>query len=154
MAQNITRRRAMLAGTAALIASAPFAAPALAASGDSGPDADLIRLCAEHIANWHAYNTSDSDLEAEDDPLWHAYWRTHIAIDDARPQSIDGILAKARAAKTEAHRPDGTEERDGGQGAVWAWDLVNDLLRLNGGGLNMASERSRRPGWPDPIGWN
>jgi hypothetical protein len=42
------------------------------------------------------------------------------------------MMAKARAAKAEARRPDGTEEHRGTMGEVWAWDLVNDLLAIGG----------------------
>jgi len=44
------------------------------------------------------------------------------------------MLAKARVAKLAAQNPDGTEEPEGSMAAVWAWDLVNDLLRIHGTG--------------------
>jgi hypothetical protein len=52
MAQNITPRRSMLAGTAALIASAPFAAPALAARRFGGLDRRLRGPDHESEMNW------------------------------------------------------------------------------------------------------
>lgn len=125
-------RRALLGGTAALLAGVTVArAPAASEAAVGSPDAELIRLCAEHIANFHAYSNDPSDLEADKNPLWHAYERTRDAIADAKPKTIAGMLAKARAAKVEAFQPDG-ERRPEGQAAIWAWDLVNDLIRING----------------------
>ena len=46
--------------------------------------------------------------------------------------TIAGIVAKASAARAEAQDSEGA-----GHGTVaelWAWDLVNDLMRLEGGG--------------------
>ncbi|HVE22832.1 MAG TPA: hypothetical protein VNC39_12730 [Acidocella sp.] len=97
------------------------------------PDAALIALCAEHIANFHAYNDQASpDSKFEKDPLWHAYERTRDAICDAEPQTFAGMLAKARAAKVEATDLDGVVRPDG-YSAAWAWDLLNDLIRINEG---------------------
>jgi hypothetical protein len=42
------------------------------------------------------------------------------------------MLAKARAAKAEARTLNGGEMPEGSIGADWAWDLMNDLLRLGG----------------------
>lgn len=58
-----------------------------------------------------------------------AYQRTRNAIADAEPQTIEGMLAKARAAKGEATDQAGVERPESGPAAGWAWDLVNDLLR-------------------------
>ena len=102
------------------------------AADRAGPDADLVRQCAEHIANRAAYNADGGRLELESDPLWLAYERTRNAIDNARPQTVAGLLAKARAAKAEARRLDGTEEPEGTVAATWAFDIANDLLRLHG----------------------
>jgi hypothetical protein len=127
-------RRAMLTGSGALLAGvtgflAATAIPSAAAA--SSPDAELIRICAEHIENMNAYNNDLSDTESDENPLWDAYERTRDAIDDAQPKTIAGMLAKARAAKAEALDPDG-EERADGRAAAWSWDIVNDLIRLNG----------------------
>ncbi len=118
-------RRALLAGTAAAATLAAVASPSLAAGN---PDADLIALCAEHIANFHAFNASP--LDSDDDPLWPAYERTREAIEIAKPQTLAGILAKARVAKAEASMLAGPENPHGSPAADWAWDLVNDLLRV------------------------
>jgi hypothetical protein len=124
-------RRTLLGGTAALLAGAAVAATSGANTAAASHDAELIRLCAEHIENFDAYNNDPSHLEPEENPVWHAYERTRDAIAAAKPKTIAGMLTKARAAKVEASHPDG-RERPEGQAAIWAWDLVNDLIRLNG----------------------
>lgn len=117
---NPTRRS--LFGAAAVFA----AVPAALAQSSSHPDADLIRLCAEHIGNMAAFNASDSD--SDDDPAWLAYERTSAAIGSAKPRTIAGMQAKARAAKAEAKGPDGRDDPYGTHAEKWAWDLVRDLL--------------------------
>ncbi len=97
-------------------------------------DAALIRLSAEHVANFAAYDAHGGagPLDAPD-LLWDAYERTRNAISAARPRTLAGVLAKARAAKAEAQRSDGGENPDGTMAQVWAWDLVNDLLAGSAG---------------------
>jgi hypothetical protein len=133
-------RRDVLGGLAAL--AAPF--PVLAAEGVSSahtlparrseppPDAELIRLCAEHPARIAAANDHGSGLD--DCPLWLAYERSRDAICNAKPQTMAGMIAKAKAAKAEATDFNGEEmiHGSGTMGETWAWDLVNDLLRLEG----------------------
>jgi hypothetical protein len=97
-----------------------------------GLDAELIALCAQHIINRNTYNDEGGYLEPEEDPLWEAYCQTHDAIGSAHPQTIEGALAKARAAKAEALRQDGTELPEDGPAGRWAWQVVDDLLRLSG----------------------
>lgn len=62
-----------------------------------------------------------------------AYEDTLDALCDVRAQTMAGLVAKARAAKAEAIGPEGDEQIEfysvAGQ---WAWDLVNDVLRLSG----------------------
>ncbi len=123
-------RRALLtrqsvAAVAAAIPAATMAAPS--------PDAALIALCERHMANHRAYNASTFEGEFEDDPLWLAYETTREAVAGAHPQTLAGMAAKARAAVLEASWPDGSIRPEGTQGAAWAWNLVNDLLRLEGG---------------------
>ena len=101
------------------------------------PDADLIRICAEHVANRDAYNADSSGREPEDNPLWQAYVRTFEAISDAKPRTLAGLAAKARATKEEATHPDGTEVPE--DETVWAFDLVKDLIRID-------DERRQPPG--------
>ena len=91
------------------------------AGADGGLDAELIRLCAEHVANMDACNRLDSP---PDGPLWDACHRTFDAIATAKPRTMAGILAKARATKAEFMGEDET---------CWSWHIVNDLLRRHGG---------------------
>jgi hypothetical protein len=130
MAQSPSRR--FLLSTAALAPLAAFPARATAPDADS----ELIRICAEHIVNMRTFNSSQSDLESDDDPLWHAYERTRDAIHDAEPQTIAGMVAKARAAEAEAMGANlnGDENPAGTLAECWAYDLVKDLLRLYGEG--------------------
>ncbi len=124
-----TSRRRLLAGSGVGAILAGIGVPAAAAPATAHPDADLIRICAEHIANWEAYNAGpDCGGDCEDDPLWLAYERTRNAISNATPRTLDGLKAKAFVAKTEAIQPNGREYTDSGPQAVWAWDLVNDLV--------------------------
>jgi hypothetical protein len=71
--------------------------------------------------------------EPENDPLWLAYVGTSKAIGVAAPQTLAGMIAKAKAAKAESLDPKGTENPEDGPAAHWAWDLVGDLLRLERG---------------------
>ena len=95
----------------------------------STPDTALSDLAARHIANLRAFNTSD-EINGADGPLWAAYEATRDAISAAKPASLDDMLAKARAAKAEATDSKGRERPEGSMAANWAWDLLNDLLRL------------------------
>lgn len=102
-----------------------------ATPAQTGPDAAIVALCAEHAANVAAFGLHGGEVEQEHDPFWPPYERTCRAVSAVRPATMDGVLAKARAAKAEA----GKDERclEGGIAADWAWDIVNDLLRLHGG---------------------
>jgi hypothetical protein len=128
-------RRGFLAAISALAI-----APAVAAEGAAtcrtipvrrpSPDADLIRICDGHAAVLEALESCNC---LEDCPRWLDYERSRDAIHAAVPVTMAGVVAKARAAKIEARNVDGTENPDGCPAETWAWDLVNDLLRLEGG---------------------
>jgi len=103
-----------------------------------GPDEEVIRLCDEHIANWRACSSYEGDLEPGDNLLWLAYLRTLDAVTAAVPKTLDGIVAKARAAKAEAWRPEErSEDPSVGMTPRWAWDIVNALVQLHGGDTNL-----------------
>jgi hypothetical protein len=123
-------RRGVLSSAVALTAPA---IPALAGRRpEPHPDAELIRICGEHRARIAAAN--DFGTGEDDCPLWLAYERSRDAITAAKPQTMAGLIAKARAAKAEATDFDGVEMSHGSgtMGEIWAWDLVNDLVRLEG----------------------
>lgn len=111
----------------------PFAATHAANTPDtvSNPDAALIATCREHVTNVRAYNER-GNMEDDEDPYWAAYNATRNAISKAKPITPDGMLAKAWAAKAEAALSGGGEDVSGGLAKDWAWDLVDDLLRLAG----------------------
>jgi len=117
-------RRNLLGGLAVLAT-----APAVALAAPT-PDAELIRICEAHPAVMDA--VSDLGSGRDDCPYWKAYERSRDAIFDAKPVTMAGMLAKARAAKAEARTPSGVEDPDNSPAELWAWDLVNDLLRLEG----------------------
>ncbi|WP_431284949.1 hypothetical protein ACQW02_09085 [Humitalea sp. 24SJ18S-53] len=120
-----TRRRALAALAVASVGVAP-------AGAATNPDAAIIRFCAQHVTNIAAYNIDGGVLEYDDDPLWAAYVTTLDAMYAAVPQTMAGILAKAMAAKAEAKAPNGKDAPANSPAAIWAWDLVNDLLRIHG----------------------
>jgi hypothetical protein len=130
-------RRGVLSGLAALTAPS---IPAMAAEGVNlthplsarrpPPDAELIRVCEGHRTVVEALQHCNC---LEDCPHWLAYERSRDAIHAVVPVTLAGMVAKARAAKIEARNLDGTENPDGCPAENWAWDLVNDLLRLEGG---------------------
>ena len=124
----------MFVGTGALLAGVTgfLAAPGAGAAAVN-PDAELIRFCDEHIANLTAYNNDVSDLDHDENPFWQDYERSRDAIIAAEPKTLAGVVAKARVAKAEAVQPDGSENWEDGVASNWAWDIVNDLLRLNAG---------------------
>ena len=65
-------------------------------------DADLIRICREHPAVVKAASGTD-----DNDPTWDAYDASRNAITDAKPQTLAGVIAKARIAGRGAQRRDG-----------------------------------------------
>jgi hypothetical protein len=118
-------RRALLAAPIAVTAI-PQAATA------PNPDAELIRVCQEHLTNLLTYNiTPNKRDDSENCPLWAAYCRTADFIAAAEPQTMAGVLAKARIATHEA-MSDGDPSEFSFTCHAWAWDLLWDLLRLAG----------------------
>ncbi|WP_043839332.1 hypothetical protein [Muricoccus aerilatus] len=106
-----------------------FAALAARATAHN-PDAELIRLCDAHP-------TLLAELKTEGAGhgycrRWQAYERNRDAISAAVPMTMAGIVAKALAARAEARGSDETVH--GTVAELWAWDLVKDLVRLEGEG--------------------
>lgn len=94
-------------------------------------DQELMGLCAQHIVNRKAL--LDCPLDPDNSPHWAPYASTHDAISAARPTTLAGLAAKAQAAKSEARIQAGEEDPCNGSALQWAWDLVNDLVRLGQG---------------------
>ncbi|WP_431284950.1 hypothetical protein ACQW02_09090 [Humitalea sp. 24SJ18S-53] len=120
-----TRRGALAALAFASVGVAPGLATPVT-------DADILRICARHAVTLSAYQRDGGKLEAEECPLWAAYQESIDAIDAARPQSMTGILAIARAAKLEALGLGDDEDPANCPAADWGWKIVNDLIRLAG----------------------
>ncbi|MFT8246611.1 hypothetical protein [Roseomonas sp. BN140053] len=115
----------------AALAAAALPAVTLAASAEASPDAELIRICAEHPAKLAALHAAP-DSEPDDGPTWQAYERSCEAINAAVPQTLAGMIAKAQAAKVEQLGIGYTTNPEGTLAAPWSWDLLHDLLRLAG----------------------
>jgi hypothetical protein len=113
-----TSRRATLGvSVAALLGSKTALAAPL------NPDADLIRIAAEHVVNLRTFNASMEP--GENGPLWQKYRRTYVALDEAQPQTLAGVAALARAAAAE-------HAVDGGDNVEWAFSVVDGLVRVMG----------------------
>jgi len=122
-------RRTVLAGSAALaVAAIPTAVIAL----QSNPDAELIAACKQHSLNIRAYNRSPEDDTDPPGPLWSAYETTRDLISEAVPQTLAGVIAKAKAAAHEARGLHGEEAWGGSMGERWSQDIAKDLLRITG----------------------
>ena len=91
-------------------------------------DAELIRICAEHIVNHREFNARAGEVPIDEDPRWAAYERTLDAICDSEPKTLAGIVAKARAAQVEATDPEGYEVPESEVPMIWS--IVKDLIRL------------------------
>lgn len=116
-------------GSTVSAVTAPMAM-APATPNHAATDQELVSLCAQHIVNRQA--VLDCPLDPDDSPSWLPYAVTHDAISNARPKTLAGLIAKARAAKGEASIGTGNEDPLNGSALEWAWDIVNDLIRLDG----------------------
>ena len=94
------------------------------------PDAALIAACERHIVNHATYNAVApvTRIDPVNDPLWAAYLESHEAVGATAATTLEGLIAKARAALVEN---DGGFEA-GDTGAVWAYHILRDLLRMQG----------------------
>lgn len=119
-------RRAVLA--------APLTAAALLAAAAS-PDAELVSLCEQHVANLRVmYAMPILGDEPEPHPVWQTHSRTMRAISDARPRTMTGVLAKAHAAICDGavdELLDGEHDSFGFNAHAGAWDLLQDLARIH-----------------------
>lgn len=118
-------RRSIFAGVA--LAALPIQAIAA-----PHPDEEIVQICAQHTINRITLDTGNHPDTIEYNEVDNAYGATLQAVCDAVPLTVAGIVAKAMAAKDEAQLLRGGEEPEGSIAAQWAWDIVNDLLRLAG----------------------
>jgi hypothetical protein len=120
----------MLRGSAmaALFTTAPPALATLAAH----PDAELIAWCDAFPAARDRCNAHKGDLE-DGVPVWDEYSELCRKIGETNAMTLEGWWAKALAAKAEATMPSGAELPECTSASVWAWDLLNDMLRLRAG---------------------
>lgn len=122
-------RRAVLA--ASLAVAGPAAQPSAA-----DPDAEVLHACHEHRLRLRAVCASPGCTDSpEGASLWQAYSDASRAIGAARPRTMAGILAKARAAMSEAivdELFDGDHDCFGFNSHAWAWELLQDLARIHG----------------------
>jgi hypothetical protein len=98
-----------------------------------GADDALISACADYRARMDEVNNGPEETLDGYGPIWQQYAACRDTISNALPVTIAGLVAKARAAKIEARRQDGSERPENTMAAAWSWDLVNDLIRLFGG---------------------
>jgi hypothetical protein len=105
-------------------------APTIAAADTSNPDAELIQVCAQHCVNMDAFNDAAGDA---DGALWAAYSESCDFITASKPQSLAGVLAKAKAARHEANYDE--DDWSGTMGEAWAPAIINALLRVTGGAV-------------------
>ena len=126
--QNTSTRRGAL--LAALCGASAAALPAL---GSTHPDAALIAACDGYRGLMDALNHGDHG-EEDDGPVHQAYFACCDTISEGEPQTMAGVLAMCRAIKAEARDRDGAPTSLHGTIAEdWALEVVDALLRLNGG---------------------
>jgi hypothetical protein len=118
--------------------------------GTPHPDAALMRASTEYMSLAVILKTGIwPDGKGR---MWDDYRRFVDVISKAVPVTMDGVFAKAWAAKwaarTAVDRPedlhqtnamdamaaDCLEDRNQPIASEWAWDVLNDLLRLKTGG--------------------
>ena len=103
------------------------------ASASLVPNETFPDLCAQHVANRKAILECSRD--PNESPHWAPYAASHEAISASRPMTLAELAAKARAAKAEAFIGTGNEDPLNGSALQWAWDIVNDLIRLENGAV-------------------
>jgi hypothetical protein len=97
------------------------------------PDADLIAWCQAFPAARVRCNAYHGDLDPGV-PEWDDYIGLSDRIGETDPKAWEGWRAKALAAKAEATMRGGVEHPECTSSSEWAWDLMNDALRLGAGG--------------------
>jgi hypothetical protein len=137
-AATITKRKA--SGEAAAFAIPAAVSTTVAAAAEpmatepacGDPDAAIIMACNEYVATRHTYNSTHTDDDLDDCPLWARYEAARDAISNLVPQTFAGMVAKAKVAMVEARKTDGSLDRESQMALSWGWDLMRDLIRLQG----------------------
>jgi hypothetical protein len=97
------------------------------------PDADLAHWCRAYVAACAAYNTDPGD--DDDNPLWDAIQEAEAEIDARPPQTLAGVVEKARVAiQLVKQEPEDRTDWEGSPAGSWAREVVLDLARLSGEG--------------------
>jgi hypothetical protein len=120
-----------MAATRRNLFAAASALPLAGMAMPPNPDAALIGACDEHRRLHGILNRQRDPRDCDEMPEWGPYMAACAVIEAARATTLAGIVAKASAAKAEAWQPNGQDHSE--VAAEWAWAIVNDLLRLNGG---------------------
>jgi hypothetical protein len=135
-AEGTHRDAELLCLEAMLARLAPIVISSTAAGAPEDPDAELIALCRRHIANLHARSVSSHRYDyAMDNPDFIACCESRNALHDAHAKTIEGVIAKARAAQIAAHYWAGDIENyaPGDDAASqFAWEIVCDLVAIMG----------------------
>ena len=114
-----------------------------ALSSSVGTDAELIAVCDTHRAKIDAYNGSPGMTldEAEKHPLWLAYSASRDFINQAKPKTIDGIRAMARAAKAEVQGLEDDDSVAGTPAEFWSVEII--IALVDGIGEEPQQEQAR-----------
>ncbi len=112
------------------------------AEANTHPDAELIAACAIYPARLAAFNNSDE----WDGPDQAALDEVTAIIESARPSTLAGMVAKAKAARAEAAGGGGWEGSRNDADA-WARHLVDCLIGLADAGGAVHPTKESAPGF-------
>src|SRR3954447_25209032 len=112
------------------MSKSPFGSPNFTQMADqlSHADAELIRLCEQHVRNRKAWE--NCPLDSDDNPWWPDYSATREAVLDAKPKTAEGVVAKALATVDEFDVGKGQPLFERDPAARWALGIVGDLIRV------------------------
>ena len=129
-------RRTLLGGASAASAARTVAGAAVRAT-PANPDAALTAAVSRYTAARTAYDACNARIEGleVEQALGAAYCATLSPVRDAPATTLASLIAKARVAKKElAVNADGSEDPPSFVGDEIGRSIINDLLRLSGGG--------------------
>lgn len=98
----------------------------------AGLDDELIRRCRAYLAAVVTYNSAPGGyFDADDDPLWQSVQAADAAVQALPPQTVVGVVEKARIAVALASQePGGDGGWSNGPAGDFAHALTLDLNRL------------------------